>query len=313
MAATFKIEKLNDFTVMANHHLRNKSLSLKAKGLQSLMLSLPEEWDYSLKGLAAICKDGIDSISSTLKELENAGYIARERRRNAKGQLTDTEYIIYQIPQKNASESLTDEKKPKRENPDQAKNKEKKTNNRKKPEREKPKQDKPKRENPVQAKPDTAEPDTVKRPQLNIQESNTNKSNTQSIHQSWKTDGEIEEIRETIKENINYDYACKSFGREIINSIVDIMTEVYMVEGSIIVGKQSIAAGFVQAVFDKIEYEHIQYVLDCMEEAAQKSRIRNIKKYLLTALYNAPMTMDSYYSAEWKFDTYGDQESDYSA
>ena len=62
MAATFKIEKLNDYTVMANHHLRNRKLSLKAKGLQSLMLSLPEEWDYSLKGLAAICKDGVDSI-----------------------------------------------------------------------------------------------------------------------------------------------------------------------------------------------------------------------------------------------------------
>ena len=78
MAATFKIEKLNDYTVMANHHLRNRKLSLKAKGLQSLMLSLPEEWDYSLKGLAAICKDGVDSISSTLRELEEAGYVSRK-------------------------------------------------------------------------------------------------------------------------------------------------------------------------------------------------------------------------------------------
>ena len=82
MAATFKIEKPNDYTVMANHHLRNRKLSLKAKGLQSLMLSLPEEWDYSLKGLAAICKDGVDSISSTLRELEEAGYVSRKRRRN---------------------------------------------------------------------------------------------------------------------------------------------------------------------------------------------------------------------------------------
>ena len=122
MAATFKIEKLNDYTVMANHHLRNRKLSLKAKGLQSLMLSLPEEWDYSLKGLAAICKDGVDSISSTLRELEEAGYVSRKRRRNAKGQLTDTEYIIYQIPHPKSSESNEDENEPKRENPDQAEN-----------------------------------------------------------------------------------------------------------------------------------------------------------------------------------------------
>lgn len=100
MAATFKIEQQKDFTIMANHHLRNKKLSLKAKGLQSLMLSLPPAWDYTLKGLATICSDGVDSISSALKELENAGYVVRKRVRNEQGRLCGTEYIIYQIPQK---------------------------------------------------------------------------------------------------------------------------------------------------------------------------------------------------------------------
>ena len=75
--AVFRIEKTRDYTVMSNHHLRDKSLSLKAKGLLSLMLSLPEEWDYTTKGLARICKDGVDSICAGVRELEEHGYVHR--------------------------------------------------------------------------------------------------------------------------------------------------------------------------------------------------------------------------------------------
>ena len=85
--AVFRIEKTRDYTVMANHHLRNTELSLKAKGLLSLMLSLPEEWDYTTKGLARICKDGVDSICAGVRELEDHGYVVRERIRNSNGQL----------------------------------------------------------------------------------------------------------------------------------------------------------------------------------------------------------------------------------
>ena len=85
--AVFRIEKTRDYTVMSNHHLRDKSLSLKAKGLLSLMLSLPEEWDYTTKGLARICKDGVDSICAGVRELEEHGYVIRQRVRNANGQL----------------------------------------------------------------------------------------------------------------------------------------------------------------------------------------------------------------------------------
>ena len=83
--AVFRIEKTRDYTVMSNHHLRNTDLSLKAKGLLSLMLSLPEDWDYTMKGLARICKDGIDSISGGIRELEAHGYLIRERIRNENG------------------------------------------------------------------------------------------------------------------------------------------------------------------------------------------------------------------------------------
>ena len=88
--AVFRIEKNKNYTVMANYHLRDISLSLKAKGLLSLMLSLPEGWDYTTKGLACICKDGVDSICSTVKELEKAGYVQRRRLRNELGRINCT-------------------------------------------------------------------------------------------------------------------------------------------------------------------------------------------------------------------------------
>lgn len=97
--AVFRVEKTKDYTVMSNHHLRNTELSLKAKGLLSLMLSLPENWDYTTKGLSFICKDGIDSINGGIRELEANGYIIRKRLRNEKGQLTTTEYTIFEQPQ----------------------------------------------------------------------------------------------------------------------------------------------------------------------------------------------------------------------
>ena len=83
--AVFRIEKNKDYTVMSNHHLRDRELTLRSKGLLSLMLSLPDEWDYSMKGLAHICKEGIDAIRASLTELEKNGYIERRRVRNDKG------------------------------------------------------------------------------------------------------------------------------------------------------------------------------------------------------------------------------------
>ncbi len=97
--AVFRVERTRDYTGMSNHHLKNWMLSLKAKGLLSIMLSLPNEWDYTLRGLAAIIKEGVDSIRQAIRELEEAGYIVRARSRNDKGQLSGTEYVIYEHPQ----------------------------------------------------------------------------------------------------------------------------------------------------------------------------------------------------------------------
>ena len=93
--AVYRVQRTRDYTVMSNYHLKDKGLTLKSKGLLSMILSLPEEWNYTTRGLASICKEGVDAIGSALKELETAGYIVRRQLRGANGRITDTEYIIY--------------------------------------------------------------------------------------------------------------------------------------------------------------------------------------------------------------------------
>lgn len=112
--AVFRVERTNNYTVMSNYHLRDKSLSLKAKGLLSLMLSLPETWDYTLSGLARISLEGKDAIRAAVVELEKAGYIQRSRTRNEKGHLQGTEYIIREQPVFSAQPALEE---PASENP----------------------------------------------------------------------------------------------------------------------------------------------------------------------------------------------------
>ncbi len=285
--AVFRIDKTRDYTVMSNHHLRNTELSLKAKGLLSLMLSLPENWDYTTKGLAAICKDGIDSISSCIRELEKHGYIIRERMRNEKGQLTTIEYTILEQP-KNTP-----------------------------PEREKPIRENPVLDIPAQAEPiqeNTAQLNTNK---SNIKELNTNISNTYPIKSYQKEPeptkaaqpakeksdrigyDEVETYRQIIKENIDYDVLSVNLNRDaaMLDEIVDLMTETVCTQKSnLVIAGDTYPAAIVKSKLLKLTSEHIEYVIDCMRE--NTSDIRNIKKYLLAALFNAPSTIDSYYTTK---------------
>ena len=286
--AVFRIDKTRDYTVMSNHHLRNTELSLKAKGLLSLMLSLPENWDYTTKGLAAICKDGIDSISSCIRELEKHGYIIRERMRNEKGQLTTIEYTILEQP-KNTP-----------------------------PEREKPIRENPVLDIPAQAEPiqeNTAQLNTNK---SNIKELNTDISNTYPIKSYQKESkptqptkeksdrigyDEVETYRQIIKENIDYDVLSVNLNRDasMLDEIVDLMTETVCTQkSSLVIAGDTYPAAIVKSKLLKLTSEHIEYVIDCMRE--NTSDIRNIKKYLLAALFNAPSTIDSYYTTKVNHD-----------
>ena len=107
--AVIRVQKTQNYTVMSNHHLRNKELSLKAKGLISLMLSLPPDWDYSVAGLVSICKESHTSIRSALKELEEHKYLVRERKNSEKGYFV-YEYTLYEIPEPHTVNQHTVEK-----------------------------------------------------------------------------------------------------------------------------------------------------------------------------------------------------------
>ena len=270
----FRVEKTRDFTVMCNHHLRNRNMSLRAKGLLSLMLSLPEEWDYTLKGLASISMEGVDAIRTVIRELEELGYLERHRKRNEKGQLKDIEYIIHERPVVNEHES------------------------------DKPIFDVPAPDAPVWENPTLDTPVSEQTTQLNTNISNTKELNTDDIKYpsinniSGETksvnpgEGWIERYsknKSVVMQNIDYDYLCLYHSKGIINNIVNIMAEVltvdrdkYVIEGEIYPGV------IVQERFKEVDYETIESFLLNFER--RNTKIHNMKAYLITSLFNIPST-----------------------
>ena len=289
--AVFRVERNKGYTVMSNHHLRNKELSLKAKGLLSQMLSLPEDWDYTLAGLSHINREKIDAIREAIKELERAGYIVRSRERDEKGRLRGADYVIFEQPQ---TEPILDL--PTLENPTL----------------EKPTLEKPTLENPTQLNKDIQKTDLSKK-----EKRNTDLSNTDSIPILSPTpspcDGEAATpperkrteaadayavYEEIIKDNIDYDILLldNSMEKDRIDEIVDLMLETVCTRRKTIrIAGDDYPAELVKAKFMKLNSEHIRFVLDCMRENTTK--VRNIKQYLKAALFNAPSTIGNYYTS----------------
>lgn len=293
--AVCRIEKTKDYTVMANHHLRNKDLSLKAKGLLSLMLSLPEDWDYTVKGLAYICKDGIDSINGAMKELEITGYISRQRIRNEKGQLTTTEYTIREYPQ-DMQDMKVDT-----------------------PAEVEPAQESSILENPIQAAPIQEEPhqlntylqtiDKSKKDLLNTEPSNPYQSYPYS-EQKNGYDGigcdSYQEVKELVYGNIEYEHFKQHGGigmRERLDEVADIIIETLCsTKDTLNIAGDDYPAMLVKDKMLKINSAHIEYVFECLDK--NTTYVRNIKRYLLATLFNAPSTIDSYYAALVNHDLY---------
>lgn len=296
--AVFRIEKTRDYTVMSNHHLRDKSLSLKAKGLLSLMLSLPEEWDYTTKGLARICKDGVDSICAGVRELEEHGYVIRQRVRNPNGQLGAIEYTILEQPRPPEPKP----QKPERENPV--------LDN---PEQASPVLEEPEQGNPAQLNTNRSSKEKSKKDLSSTEGSNPIQSSPQTPAGAKRTGRdwmrERENYRELILENIEYDYLCRDdrLDRDMLNELVELMVDtVCSRRETIRIAGDDYPAEVVKSRFLKLNSSHIEYVLDRMRE--NTTYVRNIRKYLLAALYNAPATIDSYYASLVNHDLYGSGE-----
>ena len=277
--AVFRIERTRDYTVMSNHHLRNANLSLKAKGLLSMMLSLPEDWNYTTRGLAKICKEGVDAIGAALRELEGAGYIVRHQRRDKSGRITDTEYVIYEQPQPDMSQ------------PDTA--------------------------SPDTENPDMVKPDTEKPAELNIEKSNTEKSitygsSTDSIPfretaaarpperkgRDAMSVTEIENYRELILENIEYDCMKQRYALYLddLNEIVELLVETVCAKRKTTrISGADFPHEIVRSRFLKLDSSHIEFVMDCLQK--NTTQVRNMKQYLLAVLFNAPTTMNNHYTS----------------
>jgi len=285
--AVFRIEKTQNYTVMSNHHLRNTGLSLKAKGLLSQILSLPENWDYTLKGLSRINRENVDAIRTAVQELERAGYITRSRERKDNGQLGGTEYVIHEQP----PDSFTP-------NADTTP-----------PISDSPTQEKPILDFPTQANPTLENPTQLNKECKAITEKSiTDLSNTHSIpftSQSPERNGTeatsksaFDIYREIIQDNIEYEYLLDRYthDHDRINEIVDLMLEtVCTARQTIRIASDDYPAELVKAKFLKLDSSHIEFVLDCLQK--NTTEIRNIKKYLLAVLFNAPSTIGSYYTS----------------
>ena len=320
--AVFRIDKTRDYTVMANFHLRDTSLSLKAKGLLSLMLSLPENWDYTTKGLAQICKDGVDSICATLKELEKAGYIQRRRVRNEMGRLTDLEYTILEKPivpapaEESPDPKQTAQAEPQPDFPEQAS-----------PHLEKPQRENPVVVNPVLVSPDVDSPNQVsphlaspqlENPaQLNTNTSskeklNTDLSNTHSFFPSAEetcNSGRTERRTTSgdIRAQIEYEIMVQRYRRDQLDELVEIMLEVALNRSPTIrIGRDAeYPTYFVQERFRKINALHIEKVMDGIAE--NRTRVYNTKAYLMAALFNSVSTIEHHYTMQYnaEADDYG--------
>jgi len=291
--AVFRIEKTQNYTVMSNHHLRNEALTLKAKGLLSQILSLPPSWDYTLKGLSHINRESLDAIRNAVQELERAGYITRSRERKENGQLGGADYIIHEqppegfMPDKDTTPPISG----------------------------KPTQDKPTLENPTQVTStlenptqlnkdkalsskeksitDSSSTDSIPFTSPRVREDGTERNGTETASMSA-----FEIYREIIRENIEFDIMVERYpyDKDRINEIVDLILEtVCTAKKTLRIAGDDYPAELVKAKFLKLHSGHLEFVLDCLKK--NTTDIRNIKKYMLAVLFNAPSTIDSYYTA----------------
>ena len=271
----FRVNKNRNYTVMSNVHLCDKALPLKAKGLLSLMLSLPEDWDYSMRGLAKLSADGLDSTRAAVKALERSGYVVRRQLYDARGRFSNNEYTVFEIPQPSSPSS------------------------------DLPLTGKPSTEKPSSDAPLSEKPSLINTEQVITQERNTDLNNYQSINlDGMDRMDERERYREIIEENIEYEIMKDRPDGDRLGEIVEIMLDaVCSTAPTIRINGEDMPQQVVKSRFLKLDSSHIEYVFHAMKECP--SDIRNIRAYLLTTLYNAPATMDNFYSAKVNHDFNG--------
>lgn len=288
--AVFRVDKSRDYTVLSNHIFKDRTLSAKAKGLLAEMLSLPENWDYTLKGLTYLFSDGLDSVRQGIRELEEHGYVVRERKRDEKGRLGEMEYVIYETPHKVVSPQNIEDA----------------------PVSISPMSDSPVLENPIQADPAQENPMQLNNNILNKNISITHESNPNpSLKEHALIYNEpvpvqmdvmgYEEAKKLVRENIEYDIMCERYSCDRLDEIVDIASEALCTRrATFTLGKDTYPYALVKDRILRLDASHVEYIIDCIN--ANTTDIHNIKPYLLKTLVNAPATINSYYTTKVNHD-----------
>ena len=272
------VNKNVNYTVMSNYHLQDKKLSLKAKGLLSYMLSLPDDWDYSLKGLTVGCKDGLDSVRTAVLELEEHGYVRRQKVRNAKGQIIDYDYQVYESPVEDAPAVPGKEGGP--SDPSATKS---------------PKSRMKPCSSPFLDFPNLAEPNLEKATQQNTKRQSTNLSGQTAETEDF--DQMATRVRAEFREKLEIDILAKRYAPEMLQELLDNIVEMYCCPlRTQYIGKQAQTTKAIRLRLDKLTSQHVEYIFDVMANTTQP--IKNIMAYLRTTILNAPTTMEHYYQAQ---------------
>lgn len=259
--------KTSNYTVVDNRFLKNTDLSLRSKGLFTQLLSLPDTWVYSISGLASLSRDGEDSIRSGIRELEQAGYITRRPRRDKEGKFCGYEYLIREVPVSAA-----------------------------------PSPGQPSPEAPATVCPSSEEQTLSNKDPSNTEISSNNLSIIQSDLEKPAEANRMEKtytaIREQVMANISYEELLREnpFRQPEVAELLEVIVETLCAECQVIrAGRKDYPADLVKQRLRSLNIDHLRYVMECM--TGNTTQIRNMKQYMLTALFNAPVTIDTHYTA----------------
>jgi len=287
--AVFRVEKNKGYTVMSNHHLKNRALSLKAKGLLSLMLSLPDDWTYTMKGLAVISVEGIDAIRQTLAELEKHRYVVRSRVRDEKGCLRGSEYVVYEQPPAQAPDCADEQTEP-----------------------GETAQGEPTLENPMLENPTLGSPTLENTTQLNTNEKKTNPTKTTSLSSpSVLTDKETTDRRDKadiddqtittcemlIKANIGYEDFQESQPGDIgmVNEIIRVMVDALTCKAEYLhLDGEHRPRLLVCRRLLELDHWRVEHVLGQFKAVTEP--VKRKRRYILTMLYNTALEFEAHYT-----------------
>ena len=254
----FRIEKTTRYTVMSNHHLTNPALSLKAKGLLSYMLSLPSDWDYSVKGLARQSADGPSSVSTALGELEEHHYLLRRKLRDSRGRIRDYEYLVYEQPYEGTKADQLAAL-------------------------------------PESDFPNLEKPDAEKQVQLNTKRQSTKEQST--IYLPLGDEKDQEEEEERFREQLEYDILERRYDPSLLGDLLANIVQMYCCRQDYQkVGRQLQSTAAVRRQLDRLTSQHVEYIIDCLQN--NRTDVQNIRQYLRATILNAPTTCESYYAAK---------------